>query len=432
MPESSTSGSFVRSFAATRLFLRKRLWIWPVIAAVGLTVAGWWVRGVVENDTKAKMAEDLKTILNADVAALRIWLHLEESTARAIADDPHVSDLVAQLVDLGSQPDAGPAALLQSAPLGQLRKELEGWLDADEHPGFIVVGAEGKVVAGLRDDWVGKPLPPDKMEVLQPVFAGKPVVTRPQKSLILLPAADGTLKAGVPTMFALAPVQSGGGEVIAALGLRIRLEADLTEILAIARAGDTGETYAFDEKGMLLSQSRFDDDLIQIGLLPDDGETLSILNLQIRDPEVDMTRGKRPAKRRSQQQLTRMARDAVAGNSDVDVDGYRDYRGVPVVGAWTWLPEYQFGVATEADVAEAYRPLYVLRTAFGVLFGLLVAGSVAIFIFTIVTTRLEQKARRAVIEAKQLGQYTLEDKIGAGGLGSSIGPITPCCAGRPP
>ena len=61
--------------------------------------------------------------------------------------------------------------------------------------------------------------------------------------------------------------------------------------------------------------------------------------------------------------------DAVAGNRGVDVDGYRDYRGVPVVGAWAWMPQYDFGVATEVDVAEAYRPLYILRWAFWGLFG---------------------------------------------------------------
>ena len=112
-----------------------------------------------------------------------------------------------------------------------------------------------------------------------------------------------------------------------------------------------------------------------------------------------------------------MAKDAVAGNDGVDVAGYRDYRGVPVVGAWTWLPEYGFGVATEVDVAEAYRPLYALRTAFGVLFAVVVAGAVAIFIFTIITARLQRRARRAALDAKQLGQYTLDEKIGAGGMG---------------
>ncbi len=48
-----------------------------------------------------------------------------------------------------------------------------------------------------------------------------------------------------------------------------------------------------------------------------------------------------------------MAASAITGESSVDVGGYADYRGVPVVGAWTWLPEFEIGVATEIDLAEA-------------------------------------------------------------------------------
>ena len=130
-----------------------------------------------------------------------------------------------------------------------------------------------------------------------------------------------------------------------------------------------------------------------------------------------MTTGARPPRRRGEQPLTRMAAEAVRGEPGFDVAGYRDYRGVPVVGAWTWLPEYGFGVATEVDRDEAYRPLAILRTAFWALFAVLVAAAVAVFILMLVTARLQHRVRRAVLEAKQLGQYTLEEKIGAGGMG---------------
>jgi eukaryotic-like serine/threonine-protein kinase len=42
---------------------------------------------------------------------------------------------------------------------------------------------------------------------------------------------------------------------------------------------------------------------------------------------------------------------------------------------------------------------------------------VAIFVFTIVVARLQRQAQKAAIEAKQLGQYRLQDKIGAGAMG---------------
>ena len=45
------------------------------------------------------------------------------------------------------------------------------------------------------------------------------------------------------------------------------------------------------------------------------------------------------------------ARPVIQGALGVDVDGYRDYRGVSVVGAWAWLDAYGFGVATELEVS---------------------------------------------------------------------------------
>ena len=37
----------------------------------------------------------------------------------------------------------------------------------------------------------------------------------------------------------------------------------------MGRMGQTGETYAFNKDGVMVSNSRFDDQLVRIGLLPD-------------------------------------------------------------------------------------------------------------------------------------------------------------------
>ena len=95
-----------------------------------------------------------------------------------------------------------------------------------------------------------------------------------------------------------------------------------------------------------------------------------------------------------------------------------------MVGAWQWLPQYELGLITEIDHAEAYRPLTILRWAFFSIFGLLAASSVAIFVFTLAVARLQREAQKAAIEAKQLGQYRLEDKLGAGAMGvAAVAPL---------
>ncbi len=112
-----------------------------------------------------------------------------------------------------------------------------------------------------------------------------------------------------------------------------------------------------------------------------------------------------------------MAASATMGNSGFDVDGYRNYRGVKVVGAWAWLLDYGMGVATEESMDEAFQTLYVLRGAFLVLFILLIASGGAIFGFTVLVERLQASARRSALAARRLGQYVLVQEIGRGANG---------------
>jgi serine/threonine protein kinase len=156
---------------------------------------------------------------------------------------------------------------------------------------------------------------------------------------------------------------------------------------------------------------------MRIGLLADQPGARSQLNVAIRDPGIDLTRGGRPQHSRSEQPLTLMAASAVKGEGGVNVRGYRDYRGVPVIGAWTWLEDYGIGIATEKDVAEAYRSLYILRWAFWSLFGLLAASGGLIFVFSLAANRAQRAAANAALAAKELGQYQLEAKLGEGGMG---------------
>lgn len=412
------SSIFKSSIRNTTLFFRKQLWIWPIVAAISLAIVAWSVRGIVEDAVKSTIAESLRTILEADVTALTIWLESQVSNADAIASDPELSGLVRELHGAATQPGFDPLSLNQAPALEELRLRMKPWMEAQGYNGFVVVSMESLVLAAMRDGVVGTldlPLPEGLIDGMR---AGESMVTRPFASSMLLEAEDGEKRVGQPTMFAVSPVRNESGDVIAAFGLRIRPEEDFTRILQVARAGQSGETYAFDGSGLLISMSRFDEQLKEIGLLLDREDSRSILNIQIRDPQVNMTLGKRPQIRRPQQPLTRMALAAIQGETNVDVEGYNDYRGVPVIGAWTWLENYGFGVTTEVDVTEAYRPLYILRYTFWALFGLLAAAALAIFGFTVVVARLNRAARKAAKKVEQLGQYSLQEKIGAGGMGS--------------
>ncbi len=417
MAELHRSGSLVRSVSSMGRVLRKQIWIWPLIAVVGLGLLGWWVRGIVEGTLKRQLAQQLETLLATDVTALEAWLKAQENQVTDTAANAQVKALVTQLVELSASSGSQAETLLQAPQAVELRNVLKSWLKADSFDGFIVLDREGLVLAAGRAELVGKPDAPLLDEVLPKVLAGKPTISRPFKSMAILQDADGNARAACPRCSPWRPSWTLRGEVIACLGMRIRPEHDFSRILAAARPGESGETYALDRHGLMLSHSRFDEQLKRIGLLADRAEEHSILNLEIRDPQVDMTRGERPSLRRSEQPLTRMAAEIASGTSGADAVGYRDYRGTPVVGAWRWLPEYGLGIATEMDLEEAERPLHVLRNMFWGLLALLAVAAAAIFVFTILVARVRRSLRHAVVAARQLGQYALEEKLGEGGMG---------------
>ncbi len=398
----------------------KHLWIGPAFTAVLIAIVGWWTHSSVESAVKTNLASHLQALLDADVAAMDLWLAEKKSDVRALAGDDRLRGPAAELASLATQasPDTLTAELLSSNALKELRTHLEPRMNAHQFNGFVLINPEYLVLASDLDIGIGDAsLARLFASQLEPVFNGETTLLPPFKSMLVRPDADGTPRAGMPIMIVVAPVRDSEGSLVAALGMRILPDQEFTEILRVARVGETGETYAFNKDGVLITNSRFDDQLKHCGLLVDDEKTHSLLNIEIRDPGVDMTQGERPANRRSEQPFTTMATSALAGESGVNVDGYRDYRGVPVVGAWTWLPEHEIGVASEMDAVEAFGPLNMLRRAFGVLTALLVAVTLGLCGLTYYAARLDLQARRSALEAKRLGQYSLIEKIGAGGMG---------------
>jgi hypothetical protein len=403
----------------SRAALRRQLWMWPILAALVLGAVGWWVQSSVENAMRENLAGGLKTILDADVEALKVWTNDQKAIARAMAHSPAIRPLVQQLVTLSDQKDATPATLIQSPALRQLRALIDSYLENFGFTDFFVLSPSVEVVACKTDAPI-KNLKIDgyRRSFVEQVLKDGVGVSRPFRSAVLMPDAKGELKLGVPTIFAAAAVRDEHGKPIAVLSLRIRPEAQFSDILHTARFGESGETYAFSKDGLLLSQSRFDNDLKRLGLLPDLPDSQSILTVEVRDPQVNMMAGQRPSVTRAEQPLTRLAENGVAGGSGVLMDAYRDYRGVPSIGAWRWLPEYGFAVATEVDIDDAFRPLYILRRAIWILLALLVLSGAGILFAMVVVARHQRRAEKAEKEIKQLGQYTLEEKIGEGGMGS--------------
>ena len=88
---------------------------------------------------------------------------------------------------------------------------------------------------------------------------------------------------------------------------------------------------------------------------------------------------------------------------------YDDYRGVPVIGAYRWMPERELCILTEEDQAEAYAPIVALRNTvlgIGVVAALIVALLGVLFART-VTGPL----RRLTEGTEEVGRGNLDYRI---------------------
>jgi hypothetical protein len=406
------------SFQSAQRFLRQQLWVWPILGAVLLGGVGWWVHRSVERAMQADVKSDLTTVLNADVAALRVWLHEQTINTTVLAESPAVVPVARELIALADKAGTTRAALLQDPAGAKLRATVAPSLKLFGYQDYMVITPKLRIASCGNDALIGETAPEDRRVLFEKVLRGQAQVTRPIRSVYPLLDKTGRPRTGVPTILVAAPLRDAEKQMLGVLVCRIPPEETFTKLLNVARPGKSGETYAFDKNGLMASSSRFDDQLKAIGLLADLPDAQSILTLELRDPGVNMTTGERPAQKRAQQPLTRLAAEATAGHDGVDVMGYRDYRGVPTVGAWTWLPEYDFGVGTEVDYDEAYSVLFVLRRTFWTLMGLLALCAVGMYVFLWIVARQQRAVAKAQKDLQQLGQYMLEEKIGEGGMGS--------------
>jgi serine/threonine protein kinase len=382
------------------------MWLRPALVALVLGAVGLVVVMMVEGARKDSLRNRLQTILDADVHALEIWRDGQKRMATALAGSPGINRRLVAVAD-GSREHATPEALRAVPAQGELRRNLAAICEDPGHEHYTVTDRNGRVVSASDEARIGSLAGGVPGEAVKRALRGEPYLSIPFRR-------DGD---GDPVMIVTVPVRAASGEIRATLTFWLHPEREFTQILHVAQSGETGETYAFDRDGVMLNDTRFREDLDAIGLLDADDRHGAILTVDVRDPGGNMVEGFRPSVDRRGLPLTRMAASAVAGNGGVDVDGYRDYRGVQVVGAWTWLEDAGMGVTTEVDREEAFRSTIILRTAFGIMWGLLMIAGMGVALYSYFVGRLQRRIARAERKAEKLGQYTLLKKIGAGGMG---------------
>ena len=340
-------------------------------AAALLLGLGFWTYRAVETSLHELRAATMRSLLDAQVNALRVWVKEEIGDAERIAREPRVREAITALAGIGSSKTASRQELCAGPARAQVEEVLRPLLRDVGDSTFNVTSPAGKLLATRYPDYCGLQVTATQfLPVLAPVFGGESRFIRPFRDADRV-ESSAQLREGESFGWIATPVRDSGGRVIAALGIAEPANGVLSEILAAARPGDTGDVFAFDARGAMLTPSRFEAN-----------------------------------KRHSAPGVQPRARAGIA------LEPYRSDRGVEVVGAWRWLEDLGLGVAIEIEAAEAYAPLRFLRTAFGVVFGALVLAVAAALYSGLSVMRL----RGELGGERKLGAYRLERGIGEGGV----------------
>ena len=329
--------------------------------------------GKIEQQSRLQARHSLQSVLNATHKTMYVWLEHRLKSLHRVAN----SEVIIQLTQAQLAYPKEANILKNSDELRAIRNYIGPVMKEYGDLGMFIISPDMISIASMRDANIGSTniIAQKRPSILSLVFAGEAHFIPPITSDVLLKDHTGRLVKNQPTMFIAAPIKDSNDKVIAALTLRLDPSKDFSKIMQLSRIGETGETYAIDEAGTLISESRFDNQLRASGLLGPNQHAM--LTIQVRDPGVNFSLNEPHHVFSQDKPLTQMAQQASSGYAGFNTNGYRDYRGIEVFGAWLWDEDLGFAMATEMDASEALQPFHATRTVI-----------VSIFIFTLVLVTL--------------------------------------------
>jgi hypothetical protein len=344
-----------------------------------------------------RVKAELESRRDACAKALKDWVELEQSLAKLIADRRIFRQVV-----------VGAIGAVGGADSRRIEEAIGEATQIAAFEAYAFLDTAGRIVSRSGAFQLGPSL-----HVTQATQLVRVLEDDSTRLLALSTARDaGTDSPHKSVLIVATPVKDEAGKPIGVLALQMAHARDFSRVVYEARTGETGENFIFDRDGRMLSNSRFEDQLRAVGLLAP-GES-SAGNFEVRDPGGNLLEGHRPTGPRRSWPLPWAVAHIDSSRTGVNMKPFRDYRGVPVVAAYEWIPELELGVVAKMDAEEAFETLEFFKAIFWTLCGLLLAAAVFLSLGAVVLRRLRARGSAP----RQVGPYSLNEKIGEGAMGS--------------
>jgi predicted Ser/Thr protein kinase len=386
-----------------------------LVVCIVLMVVSWYANRSIHDIANERREEDIQSVLGFVERAIHTWVQGELSEARRVVGS---SDFRQSIIEMASQgPVDGP---LPTEVVLNLRETIDEELamylgeggqyniwsrDLKRQLGSLSRNSNESVVEEIVD-----------RSVLEKALTGEPT--------ILFPAP--AMQTHLRLVF---PVRGNSHEVLAVILLESpRITLDFQRSLNSLRIGDTGEAFAFDQEGYLLTESRFVDLFAQLKTVDressSESQRVASPPLALRVPPRDLTHSATLTflNERSQWPDTELLKNVKASivqsptsenPRGILLTAYKNYLGYPAYGAWRWLPDYQFGIAYEVSTQEANQPYWFLKAQLYFIAALMLICSTGLIAALISVRRLQRQAS----QFEAVGPYRLLKLIGEGGMG---------------
>ncbi len=260
-----------------------------------------------------RLAMDFQSRLGSVHQSIITWSLNKKVTISSWANQPELTRLALPLIRHQEKID-------EEVARAALDRFLRPVVSDPEISAYYLVGAGNQVLASNKVDQIGQvsALAFNK-NAINRAWRGVPVLTAPQ-----FIHSEGNHS----QQFVVAGIRGGKNLPIALLVFEVMPDTVFFSLLEKAAFGDTGESYIFDDDGLLLSPSRFSDQRLYIRVAYDNS-----------DAKI--------------QPLTLLAQSALAHHSGSQVNSsYIGYSGSHVIGAWLWDDQLKIGLAVEQGADE--------------------------------------------------------------------------------
>ena len=365
------------------------------VVVVSLFVIGFFTIRKIESEIKGLTQASLEKTLRANAESILQWLDRKKNEVRILGNSDVVISKSEELHKYFVK--NGVEGILENETFKSLDASFQKVLKNSDNEDYYVFDDKLRFFASSDRKVIGMTLEDD----------GEFLKTLETKIYLRLPSFSVMDKEKKGPVFMVVAKKLDSKKPIY-LGFRLQPEESFSRVLKASQSGETGETYAINKDAMMISDSRFVDELKSSGHL-DAKYDSSVLRVDLKSEDGT---------------LLPMAKSALSGDESVqypnighNLKGYPDYRGSEVVGAWTYFPEYDFAIASEVDKAEEYFSLNIIRWNFRGVLALAVILGFGVVWYSRKTVKMQSEISKAQKEAKELGQYQLQEKLGEGGMG---------------